>query len=41
MQMQSPEIEVFGHVDLLENIHESLFFRRLFNPVVERNWHDI
>lgn len=29
-----PEVEVLGHVDLLEDVYEPLFLCRLINPVV-------
>ena len=37
----TPEIKILRHVDLLEDIHESLFFGRPFYFVVEADGDDI
>lgn len=36
-----PEVEILGHVDLLEDVHESLLFRRLVYPVVVCHRHNV
>lgn len=39
--MHTPEIEVLGHIDLFEDVHETLFFGKLLDFVVERDRDDI
>ena len=36
-----PEVEVLRHINLLEDVHESLFLRRPVDPVAETNWKNI
>jgi hypothetical protein len=33
-----PEVEVFGHVHLLEDVHEPLFLSRFVQLVIEAYW---
>lgn len=39
--MRVPEVEVLGHVDLLEYIHEALLLRWFLDSVVEADWDDV
>jgi hypothetical protein len=36
----TPEVEILGHVHLLEHIHEPIFFRNPFHAVIVADWKD-
>ena len=36
----APEIEIFGHVHLLEHVQEPVFFRNPFYAVIVADWKD-
>jgi len=36
----APEIEILGHVHLLEHVHEPIFFGNPFHAVVVTDWKD-
>jgi hypothetical protein len=36
----TPEVEIFGHIHLLEHIHQSMFFGDLFYAMIVADWND-
>ena len=40
-QNNAPEVEILGHVHLLEHIHEPVFFGNPFHAVIVADWEDL
>ena len=40
VRKDTPEVEILGHIHLLEHTHESIFFGDSFYTVVVANWKD-